>query len=80
VFCEYGPKTFSKKDLNRLREHLERIDKLGADFLLSYADCGDARTLFKKWQQKRIKVRRNIAGFSSYRRHAYELLITNTHK
>jgi len=77
VFCEYGPKTFNKKDLARLAKHLIRIDRKGASFLMSYADCKEAREIFKHWKQKRIKVRRNIAGFSSYRRHAYELLITN---
>lgn len=77
IFCEYGPKAFSKKNLTQLVGHLERIDLIGAAFLMSYADCKEARLLFKKWRQKRIKVRRNIAGFSSHRRHAYELLITN---
>lgn len=77
VFCEYGPKTFGKRDLNRLSAHLERINLRGAAFLLSYADCTEARQIFKKWKTKRMLVSRNIAGFSSHRRHAYELLVTN---
>jgi len=77
VFCEYGPNAFNKADLKRLFKYLKIIDLKGASFLMSYADCKEARAIFKNWEPKRIKVRRNIAGFSSQRKHAYELLITN---
>lgn len=77
VFCEYGAKPFNIDDLGRLEEHLRKIDARGADFLVSYADCKEARQLAKSWNSFRIRVRRHIAGFAGARKMAYELLITN---
>lgn len=77
VFREYGSFGFGKAELARLVRHLRRIHECGAVFVLTYADCAEARRLFSEWHQKRIAVRRNIAGFAGARRRAYELLISN---
>jgi len=77
VFRAYGPRDFQIGDLERLFGHLERIEKLGAKFLLSYADCKEVRFLARHWETSRVAVRRNIAGFVASRRRAYEVLVTN---
>jgi DNA adenine methylase len=74
MFREYGAFGFGKPDLLRLVRHLRRIHERGAAFLLTCADCAEARELFCGWTQKRIRVRRNIAGFAGARKRAYELL------
>lgn len=77
VFVEYGPKWFTKSDLSRLAAHLKTIHHKGAVFLLSYADCVEARELFKDWSIRRVQVQRSVAGFGAARRKAYEILISN---
>jgi len=77
VFREYGPKLFTKSDLTRLHEHLTQIDVRGAKFLVSYADCAEARALFRNWRIRRLAVHRNIAGFAGARRKSYEMIVTN---
>lgn len=77
VFSEYGPKSFANVDLSRLARHLRTIDQKGAVFVMSYADCREAREFSREWQTKRLRVRRNIAGFAGARRHAYELIVSN---
>jgi DNA adenine methylase len=77
TFVEYGKRSFTEADINRLSRHLDRIDSRGAAFLVSYADCPRAREIAKKWNYKTIEVRRQIAGFSSKRKIAGELLISN---
>ncbi|MFH1922612.1 MAG: Dam family site-specific DNA-(adenine-N6)-methyltransferase [Planctomycetota bacterium] len=77
VFREYGAEWFNKKDLIRLAEHLKKINERGASFVVSYADCAEARSILGGWNRKRIRVRRNIAGFEGARRNAYELLFFN---
>lgn len=78
VFSEYDRREFSRRDLERIATHLQAIDRKGATFVLSYADCREARALFACWNTRRIRVRRNIAGFVSARRMATEILATNT--
>lgn len=78
IFREYGPKYFGAEDLERLFDHLDRIDGRGAKFVLSYADCREIRALGAKWDMRRVSVRRHIAGFTGSRRRAYEFLVTNT--
>lgn len=78
VFREYGPRAFSSCDLQRLANHLEKLDERGAIFLLSYADSREARALARNWNSRRVSVRRNIAGFASDRKQGFELLITNS--
>lgn len=77
VFREYDQRQFSHRDLERLAAHLTNLDRKGASFILSYADCHEARDLLSRWQRRRIRVRRNVAGFVSARRVANELFFTN---
>jgi DNA adenine methylase len=78
VFREYGPRTFGIADLERLRRHLDKLDTRGAAFVLSFADCAEARMIGRDWLARRINVHRNIAGFIGDRRSSYELIISNT--
>lgn len=77
VFSEYLPGSFHVNDLNRLVAELEKLEKAGAKFLVSYADSKEGRKLLSAWKTRKIQVRRNIAGFAGARRRAYELLATN---
>lgn len=78
VFREYMPGSFCADDLVRLRELLSDLERRGASFVITYADSPEARRLLRHWQPRRIRTRRNIAGFASDRRVTYELLATNT--
>ena len=77
VFAEYHPETFTIRDLERLRRCLEELERKEVMFVVSYADCKEARDLFAAWSPQRVRIRRHIAGFAAHRRHAYELLVTN---
>lgn len=77
TFIEYGKRSFAADDLDRFSRHLDRIDRRGAFFLVSYADCARARKIARNWNSKKVEVRRQIAGFAAKRRMAGELLITN---
>ena len=77
VFREYGAEVFDEEDIARLRRHLCTINAKGAHFVVSYADCREARALAEGWISRRMRLRRHIAGFARARRLAYELLITN---
>jgi len=77
IFTEYGKKTFNTSDIPRFSESLATIVKREADFLISYADCSEARALALKWHSVRLPVRRNVAGFAGDRKDAYEWLISN---
>jgi DNA adenine methylase len=77
VFRQYDKRAFTPRDLVRLSKHLERIDACGAKFVMTYADCREVTTHFKRWERRRIRVRRHIAGFADARRSAFEVLITN---
>ncbi|MGC4031563.1 MAG: Dam family site-specific DNA-(adenine-N6)-methyltransferase [Tepidisphaeraceae bacterium] len=77
TFVEYGKRSFGEDDIDRLSRQLKRIDSRGASFLVSYADCPRAREIARDWNSKAIEVRRHIAGFTSKRKVAGELLITN---
>lgn len=77
IFRQYGKKTFDTADIPRLSECLTVIVKQGADFLVSYADCAEARALAFKWHSVRLPIKRNVAGFVGDRKKAYEWLISN---
>ena len=77
VFREYGPETFGPSDLKRVRKSLKHLDRLGATFLLSYAVCPEGATLAKGFRQTHVEITRRIAGSTSSRGTAKELLITN---
>ncbi len=78
VFRDYGPRRFLQQDIDRLGAHLDKLHARGAKFLLSFADCSEARKLAVNWIHRRVRVRRQIAGFADNRRFAYELIISNT--
>lgn len=77
VFKEYHPDTFSEGDVKRLRDAIHDLDKRGVSFLISYADSAEGRLLAEGWISRRIRTRRNVAGFISHRRNAYEILASN---
>jgi DNA adenine methylase len=77
VFREYGKQLFDTADMPRLSTCLSGINEIGADFLVSYADCTEARAIAAQWNAIRLPTRRNIAGFAGARKNAYEWLITN---
>jgi DNA adenine methylase len=77
VFSEYGPTPFQSSDLDRLRKSLVILEKRGAKFVVSYADCKEARLAFRDWRVRRVRTRRNIAGFTGDRKGSYELMATN---
>jgi DNA adenine methylase len=77
IFRQYGKKTFDTTDIARLAACLTAIVKKDADFLVSYADCAEARALALKWYSVRLPTKRHVAGFAGDRRKAYEWLISN---
>ena len=77
IFREYCPGVFACHDLDRLGNLLQDIHGKGARFVVSYADCSEARRIFSSWHPRRVRTKRNIAGFSESRRYAYELIVTN---
>lgn len=77
IFADYHPDTFSIADIARLEDCLERIDRKGAIFVLSYADSREARRSFAQWKPRRVQTRRHIAGFSDKRRTAVEIIASN---
>jgi DNA adenine methylase len=77
VFSEYLPNSFKDRDLSRLRDCLEELDKRGVVFVITYSECAEARKLMAKWKPKRWKARRHIAGFAAHRRFSFELIATN---
>lgn len=77
VFREYTEKEFRQEDVLRVREALLTLHRAGASFVLSYADCPEARAIAVGFGAHRIVVRRHIAGFAGHRRRAHELVVTN---
>ncbi len=78
VFAEYGLETFGSGDLARLEIVLHDLDRRNVTFVITYADSPEARALLAKWRPRRMRTRRNIAGFIGHRRFSYELLATNS--
>jgi DNA adenine methylase len=77
IFSEYGPRPFQSRDLGRFGDALVVLDRRGAKFVASYADCTEGRRTFEKWKVRRVRTKRNIAGFTGDRKGSYELLATN---
>jgi DNA adenine methylase len=77
VFREYTSGSFSQADFARLAAALDDLHAKHVVFVITYADCKEARIQLKKWNPRRIRTRRNIAGFSGDRRTAYEVIATN---
>jgi|ERR1035441_9880542 DNA adenine methylase len=74
---EYGYASFDTPDLVRLAQSLQDLDKKGAIFLLSYADCREIREISRRWCKRTIFVRRHVAGFCQHRTVVRELLVSN---
>jgi len=77
IFREYLPGSFSTADVPRLAGVLEKIDSVGATFLLSYAMSVEGESLSGPWHYKTVTTRRNVAGFSGNRRSATEVVVSN---
>lgn len=80
VFREYGIKPFGVEDIERLSVELNRLHKMGVDFVVSYADCREARKLAGQWNSEKFLVQRHIAGFSAHRTPSFEWMIYNSAK
>jgi DNA adenine methylase len=77
VFREYDPSTFTHEDIARLRGWMERLNRAGIDFVVSYAESDEADVLKRGFSYETIAVRRNVAGFAGHRAMANEILISN---
>jgi len=77
VFRQYTARPFESADLARLSKLLKFIDRSGAQFVVSYSSCAEAREAFSKWNRFRIRLRRNISGSPHHRRVSEEFVITN---
>jgi DNA adenine methylase len=77
VFNEYDPTGFNSGHLNRLRSWMERFERNGISFLVSYADCTESRILMRDFFSRTVVVKRNIAGFASDRGESREVLISS---
>ncbi len=77
VFRQYNAQTFGVEDIDRLDKLLEEVDRRGATFVLSYADCEEIAMVADKWTPSKVQIRRNIAGFADQRRLDTELIVTN---
>lgn len=74
---EYGCDAFREKDERRLIASLRAADRRGAKVLLSYSPAETVLQGLKKWRRHDLTVARNVAGFTSARRHAAEVLLSN---
>lgn len=77
IFSQYNGHTFGMSDLDRIRDCLRFINSKSANFVMSYASSSDTDKLFNEWNVRRVYTQRNIAGFSSDRRKAREIIVTN---
>ena len=77
VFAEYYAESFSDRDLERLSAALEQLDQRGVTFVLSYADSKEGRAIGDQWYRRRVRARRNVAGFVGDRKFVYEILASN---
>jgi DNA adenine methylase len=77
LFAEYGPGSFSARDLRRFSDALKSLDRRGVTFVVSYADSSEGRRWLADWRATRVRIRRNVAGFAGNRRSSYELVVTN---
>jgi DNA adenine methylase len=74
---QYGPDVFGVNDLKRLFKLLLQIEKTGAYFVFSYAQCEEINEFIKRWGAYHVEVNRTIAASSEKRRKATEVLVSN---
>lgn len=77
IFTQYGPDNFGIDDLARLGRLLATLDARGVDFVVSYADCEEAREFFGGWKLQTHDVMRHISGFAAHRKVSREIVVTN---
>ena len=77
IFTQYDTKTFGLDDLVRLDLTLDHINRIGAHFLLSYADSEEIEFIKKKWNCIEISAYRSMSGFKNKRNYQNECLIKN---
>lgn len=77
IFRQYSAVSFGLEDLKRLAWVLEEIHARKARFVLSYAQCREATEFFGHWLSRRVYCQRNVAGYSSHRRRAAEMIYSN---
>jgi DNA adenine methylase len=75
---EYGPIAFTSQDLERLVHALIALDKLGAQFLLSYSDTPILQDMLPRlWNTSLLRVQRHVSGFRATSHHVDEILVKN---
>lgn len=74
---QYGPDVFGTSDIARLTELAALINKKGASFVISYADCEEIDCLRSRWTSYEVSVKRSIAANAKHRGLSTEVLITN---
>lgn len=77
VFNGYSNTGFGSGQLQALRRHIERFDRLGIRFLVSYGHSREATELARGFNCRQTLVQRQIAGFTGARRKSREIMITN---
>lgn len=77
VFNNYSNDVFGLKNLAILRQELERFDRSGIPFLLSYGLSKEGLALAKGFKTHHRVVQRQISGFATHRKVAREMLVTN---
>ena len=77
VFNGYSHFSFGKTELTLLKSYLDRLDRSGIFFLVSYGVSREAYDLAKGYNRREVVVQRQIASFANKRRKSRELLITN---
>jgi DNA adenine methylase len=78
IFTQYDANSFGTIDLERLAALLDYIVEVGANFMLSYALCEEAKEFFGKWNYKIVSTQRNIAGFSHNRKVNQEIIFSSS--
>ena len=74
---EYGPGTFSTRDVDRLFATMHRLSARGVSVLLSFIECDEVVQRANGWHVQTLPVKRQISAFTEYRIHVNELLISN---
>jgi DNA adenine methylase len=76
-YGEYGYGCFSSGDIPRLVDMLDKIDRKGATFLLSYAAWPDLLKHVDRWHCCFHSIRHNVSASASRRNLVDEVLVTN---
>ena len=77
IFKQYGPTTFGKQDLQDVARLLVEIDRLGANFVVSYAFNNAALEILDGWHRRFAIVARTVSGDAASRNMVKELFLSN---